>query len=128
MKIAFTFSSACTQSFANEKLQQHFNQHMFKIEQQVYDSERIQWSHITFVDNSECIEIIAGKAPSSIFNSLTEHSRLPNSSDSSMTEALLTANRKSKVIAAPKLTSGTGRTKGNRLTAKEAFIIGQILW
>ena len=38
-----------------------------------------------------------------------------------MTESLLSAHRKSRVIAAPKLTSGAGRTKGNRLTAKEAF-------
>ena len=40
-----------------------------------------------------------------------------------MTESLLSAHRTSKVIAAPKLTAGAGRTKGNRLTAKEAFVI-----
>ena len=110
-------------NFTNEQLHQHFAISLFKTEQEIYAAEGIVWPGVEWEDNSECIEVIAGKAPSSIFNSLTEHSRLPNSTDSKMTEALLTANRKSKVISAPKLTSGTGRTKGNRLTQKEAFVI-----
>lgn len=110
-------------NFTNEQLHAHFANSLFKTEQEIYATEGIVWPGITYADNSECIEIIAGKAPTSIFNSLTEHSRLPNSSDSAMTEALLSVNRKSKAIAAPKLTSGTGRTKGNRLTQKEAFVI-----
>jgi hypothetical protein len=110
-------------NFTNEQLHQHFSQALFKTEQEIYAAEGIVWPGVDWEDNSECIEIIAGKAPSSIFNSLTEHSRLPNSSNQAMTESLLSSNRKTQVIHAPKLTSGAGRTKGNRLTQKEAFII-----
>ena len=110
-------------NFTNEQLHQHFAIALFKTEQEIYKSEGIVWPGVEWEDNSECIELIAGKSASSIFNSLSEHSRLPNSSDTAMTESLLSAHRKSKVIAAPKLTSGAGRTKGNRLTAKEAFVI-----
>ena len=110
-------------NFTNEQLHQHFAISLFKTEQEIYAAEGILWPGVEWEDNSECIDVICGKAPSSIFNSLTEHSRLPNSSDSAMTEALLSANRKSKVMFAPKLTSGAGRAKGNRLTHKEAFVI-----
>jgi len=110
-------------NYTNEQLHQHFAISLFKTEQEIYTAEGIVWPGVEWEDNSECIEVISGKGPSSIFNSLTEHSRLPNSSDQAMTESLLNANRKSKVMLPPKLTSGTGRSKGNRLTHKEAFII-----
>jgi hypothetical protein len=110
-------------NFTNEQLHQHFSISLFKTEQEIYAAEGIVWPGVEWEDNSEVIDVISGKAPSSIFNSLTEHSRLPNSSDQAMTEGLLTANRKSKVIDAPKLSSGTGRNKGNRLTQKEAFVV-----
>jgi hypothetical protein len=38
-------------NLANEKLQQHFNQHVFKMEQAEYEREKIDWSYIKFVDN-----------------------------------------------------------------------------
>ena len=110
-------------NFTNEQLHQHFSISLFKTEQEIYAAEGIVWPGVEWEDNSEVIDVISGKAPSSIFNSLTEHSRLPNSSDQAMTEGLLAANRKSKVIDAPKLSSGTGRNKGNRLTQKEAFVV-----
>jgi myosin heavy subunit len=111
-------------NFANEQLHQHFAISLFKTEQEIYAREGIVWPGVEWEDNTECLELIAGKSPKSVFNSLAEHSRLPKSNDSEMTEKILSDNRKCKYITAPKMSSGT-RTggKSSKLTAKEAFVI-----
>jgi len=45
-------------NLANEKLQQHFNQHVFKMEQAEYEREEIDWSYIKFVDNQDVLDLI----------------------------------------------------------------------
>uniref|UniRef100_A0A0D3HDA4 Myosin motor domain-containing protein n=1 Tax=Oryza barthii TaxID=65489 RepID=A0A0D3HDA4_9ORYZ len=45
-------------NFANEKLQQHFNKHVFKMEQEEYKTEEINWSYIEFVDNQDILDLI----------------------------------------------------------------------
>ncbi|KAG5180370.1 myosin 29 [Tribonema minus] len=48
-------------NFANEKLQRHFNLHIFEVEQDEYASEGIDWSYIKFNDNQACLDLIEGK-------------------------------------------------------------------
>ena len=48
-------------NLANEKLQQHFNTHVFKTEQAEYARDGIQWSYIDFVDNQDVLDLIEGK-------------------------------------------------------------------
>jgi myosin-5 len=59
---------------SNEKLQNHFNRHIFQIEQQEYENESIDWSYISFNDNQPCIELIEGKPSgrSGIFQTLDD--------------------------------------------------------
>ncbi|KAK8619581.1 hypothetical protein V6N13_135863 [Hibiscus sabdariffa] len=74
----YGFESFKTNSFeqfcinlTNEKLQQHFNQHVFKMEQEEYKKEEIDWSYIEFVDNQDILDLIE-KKPGGIIALLDE--------------------------------------------------------
>jgi myosin heavy subunit len=47
-------------NYCNEKLQRHFNRHLFEVEQELYSNEGVDWSYITFNDNRLCLELIEG--------------------------------------------------------------------
>jgi hypothetical protein len=66
-------------NLANEKLQQHFNHHVFKQEQAEYERERIDWSYIQFVDNQDVLDLIEGKM--GILDLLDEQCRFPTSTN-----------------------------------------------
>ncbi|TPX56763.1 hypothetical protein PhCBS80983_g04287 [Powellomyces hirtus] len=76
-----SFEQFCI-NYANEKLQQEFNAHVFKLEQEEYVAEKINWSFIDFNDNQPCIDLIEGKL--GILDLLDEESRLPSGADQSL--------------------------------------------
>ncbi|KAJ3135563.1 Myosin type-2 heavy chain 1 [Physocladia obscura] len=76
-----SFEQFCI-NYANEKLQQEFNQHVFKLDQEEYVKEKISWSFIDFNDNQPCIDLIEGKL--GILDLLDEESRLPSGADKSL--------------------------------------------
>ncbi|GAB7362407.1 hypothetical protein MBLNU230_g2730t1 [Neophaeotheca triangularis] len=80
-----SFEQFCI-NYANEKLQQEFNQHVFKLEQEEYVREEIDWKFIDFSDNQPCIDLIEGKL--GILALLDEESRLPMGSDESFVTKL----------------------------------------
>lgn len=80
-----SFEQFCI-NYANEKLQQEFNQHVFKLEQEEYLREQIDWKFIDFSDNQPCIDMIEGKL--GILALLDEESRLPMGSDESFVTKL----------------------------------------
>eukprot|EP01094_Clydonella_sp_ATCC50884_P015120 TRINITY_DN2569_c0_g1_i1.p1 TRINITY_DN2569_c0_g1~~TRINITY_DN2569_c0_g1_i1.p1 ORF type:complete len:1924 (-),score=743.67 TRINITY_DN2569_c0_g1_i1:162-5840(-) len=74
-----SFEQMCI-NFANEKLQQHFNNYTFKLEEQCYQQERIKFDHIEFIDNQPILDLIE-KRPSGLLVLLDEEIRFPKGSD-----------------------------------------------
>ncbi|KAB5553062.1 hypothetical protein DKX38_010373 [Salix brachista] len=72
-----SFEQFCI-NFANEKLQQHFNEHVFKMEQEEYRKEEINWSYIEFIDNQDVLDLIE-KKPIGIIALLDEACMFPKS-------------------------------------------------
>lgn len=61
---------------------------MFKLEQEEYVREEINWTFIDFSDNQPCIDVIEGRL--GILALLDEESRLPSGSDGSFLQKLYT--------------------------------------
>ncbi|KAJ2708251.1 Myosin type-2 heavy chain 1 [Coemansia sp. IMI 203386] len=81
-----SFEQFCI-NYANEKLQQNFNHHVFKLEQEEYRREKLEnWTFIGFQDNQPCIDLIEGRM--GILALLDEESRLEQGSDRTFTEKL----------------------------------------
>ena len=70
-----SFEQFCI-NFANENLQQFFVQHIFKLEQEEYNLEAINWRHIEFVDNQEALDLIAIR-PLNLMALIDEESKFP---------------------------------------------------
>lgn len=81
-----SFEQFCI-NFANEKLQQHFNEHVFKMEQEEYNREAINWSYIEFVDNQDVLDLIE-KKPIGIIALLDEACMFPKSTHESFATKL----------------------------------------
>lgn len=52
-----SFEQLCI-NYTNEKLQQHFNQHTFKLEESVYIQEGIKFDKINYIDNQPVLDLI----------------------------------------------------------------------
>ncbi|XP_022892708.1 myosin-15 [Olea europaea var. sylvestris] len=81
-----SFEQFCI-NFANEKLQQHFNEHVFKMEQEEYRREEINWSYIEFIDNQDVLDLIE-KKPIGIIALLDEACMFPKSTHETFSNKL----------------------------------------
>ncbi|KAG2537346.1 hypothetical protein PVAP13_9NG117300 [Panicum virgatum] len=74
-----SFEQFCI-NYANERLQQHFNRHLFKLEQEEYVEDGIDWAKVDFEDNQDCLNLFE-KKPLGLLSLLDEESTFPNATD-----------------------------------------------
>ncbi|XP_075632393.1 unconventional myosin-Vb [Balearica regulorum gibbericeps] len=94
-----SFEQFCI-NYANEKLQQLFNLHVFKLEQEEYVTEEIPWVFVDFCDNQPCIELIEGRL--GILDLLNEECKMPQGSDGSWAQKLYQIHLGSSHFQKPK--------------------------
>ena len=80
-----SFEQLCI-NYCNEALQQQFNRFVFKLEQEEYEREGIEWSFIAFPDNQDVLDLIEAKR-SGILSILDEQCRLPTCTDMTFARA-----------------------------------------
>ncbi|CAK7337854.1 unnamed protein product [Dovyalis caffra] len=74
-----SFEQFCI-NYANERLQQHFNRHLFKLEQEEYIQDGIDWAKVDFEDNQDCLNLFE-KKPLGLLSLIDEESTFPNGTD-----------------------------------------------
>lgn len=95
-----SFEQLCI-NYCNENLQQFFVQHIFKLEQQEYDKEGINWSKIEFQDNQAVLDMIAEK-PMNLLALIDEESKFPKGTDDSMLSKLHQHHEKNQLYVKPR--------------------------
>ncbi|XP_028259354.1 unconventional myosin-Vb [Parambassis ranga] len=88
-----SFEQFCI-NYANEKLQQQFNRHVFQLEQEEYLREELAWNRIEFSDNQQCINLIEGHL--GMLDLLDEECRMPKGSDENWVQKLYDQHLTSK--------------------------------
>uniref|UniRef100_UPI00358E019B unconventional myosin-X-like n=1 Tax=Myxine glutinosa TaxID=7769 RepID=UPI00358E019B len=73
-------------NYANEKLQEYFNKHIFSLEQLEYNREGISWEAIDWMDNAECLDLVEKKL--GMLALINEESRFPKGTDLTLLEKL----------------------------------------
>ncbi|KAI3466158.1 hypothetical protein Pfo_022821 [Paulownia fortunei] len=74
-----SFEQFCI-NYANERLQQHLNRHLFKLQQEEYELDGIDCAKVDFEDNQECLDLFE-KKPIGLISLLDEVSKFPKATD-----------------------------------------------
>uniref|UniRef100_A0A803WFX7 Myosin VB n=1 Tax=Ficedula albicollis TaxID=59894 RepID=A0A803WFX7_FICAL len=97
-----SFEQFCI-NYANEKLQQQFNSHVFKLEQEEYMKEEISWTLIEFYDNQPCIDLIEAKL--GILDLLDEECKVPKGTDQNWAQKLYDRHGASQHFQKPRMSN-----------------------
>ncbi|XP_062849386.1 unconventional myosin-Vc [Trichomycterus rosablanca] len=97
-----SFEQFCI-NYANEKLQQQFNLHVFKLEQEEYMKEDIPWTLIDFYDNQPVIDLIEAKM--GILDLLDEECLFPQGTDKNWLQKLYNYLSSNPMFEKPRLSN-----------------------
>nr|XP_010955573.1 unconventional myosin-X [Camelus bactrianus] len=88
-------------NYANEKLQEYFNKHIFSLEQLEYNREGLVWEDIDWIDNGECLDLIEKKL--GLLALINEESHFPQATDSTLLEKLHTQHANNHFYVKPRV-------------------------
>uniref|UniRef100_A0A8C9VX02 Myosin X n=1 Tax=Scleropages formosus TaxID=113540 RepID=A0A8C9VX02_SCLFO len=88
-------------NYANEKLQEYFNKHIFSLEQLEYNKEGLVWEDIDWMDNGECLDMIEKKL--GLLALINEESHFPKATDSTLLEKLHGQHSKNPFYVKPRV-------------------------
>ncbi|XP_051906493.1 unconventional myosin-Vb isoform X3 [Hippocampus zosterae] len=97
-----SFEQFCI-NYANEKLQQQFNSHVFKLEQEEYMKEQIPWTLIDFHDNQPCIDLIEARL--GVLDLLDEECKVPKGTDQNWAQKLYRQHASSPHFQKPRMSN-----------------------
>ncbi|CAN0536883.1 unnamed protein product, partial [Ectocarpus sp. 12 AP-2014] len=90
-------------NYANEVLQQQFNDFVFRQEQEEYRREQLEWTFIHFPDNVDCITLIE-KKPNGIIPTLDEQCIIGRATDDRFARELYKkSENNSRFFVSPKM-------------------------
>ncbi|XP_077581041.1 unconventional myosin-X [Stigmatopora nigra] len=88
-------------NYANEKLQEYFNKHIFSLEQLEYNKEGLTWANIDWMDNGECLDLIEKRL--GLLALINEESHFPKATDDTLLEKLHTQHSKNPFYVKPRV-------------------------
>uniref|UniRef100_A0A8C5GVU2 Myosin X n=1 Tax=Gouania willdenowi TaxID=441366 RepID=A0A8C5GVU2_GOUWI len=88
-------------NYANEKLQEYFNKHIFSLEQLEYNKEGLAWEDINWMDNGECLDLIEKKL--GLLALMNEESHFPKATDDTLLEKLHSQHSKNPFYVKPRV-------------------------
>ncbi|EEC74242.1 hypothetical protein OsI_09444 [Oryza sativa Indica Group] len=98
---SFKTNSTFSETFP-EEVQNVGSRHVFKMEQEEYTKEEINWSYIEFIDNQDVLDLIE-KKPGGIIALLDEACMLPRSTHETFAQKLYQTFKNNKRFTKPKL-------------------------
>eukprot|EP00002_Diphylleia_rotans_P018353 TRINITY_DN3556_c0_g3_i2.p1 TRINITY_DN3556_c0_g3~~TRINITY_DN3556_c0_g3_i2.p1 ORF type:complete len:1043 (-),score=218.53 TRINITY_DN3556_c0_g3_i2:82-3210(-) len=113
-----SFEQFCI-NYANEKLQQHFNEQLFIQERDIYKQEGIKIPKIEYTDNQDCLDMIEKKGVG-IISILDEECRLSKATDATFANRVHKTYAQHPKLKAPTISMSAG---SSRVTKDEAFIV-----
>ncbi|MEQ2281720.1 Unconventional myosin-X [Ameca splendens] len=88
-------------NYANEKLQEYFNKHIFSLEQLEYNKEGLVWVDVNWMDNGECLDLIEKKL--GLLALMNEESHFPKATDDTLLEKLHSQHSKNPFYVKPRV-------------------------
>ncbi|XP_077368004.1 unconventional myosin-X isoform X2 [Festucalex cinctus] len=88
-------------NYANEKLQEYFNKHIFSLEQLEYNKEGLAWTNIDWMDNGECLDLIEKKL--GLLALMNEESHFPKATDDTLLAKLHAQHSKNPFYVKPRV-------------------------